>query len=69
MAAEMESAVLKALAAGPIEDTIAFASSNKYAHDALIGVIKSLQTDFYVTGENMSRSFFVTAVSAIAPVF
>jgi phenylalanyl-tRNA synthetase alpha chain len=63
--AAMEAAVLKALGSAPIEDTIAFAAQHKYDHDKLIGVIKSLQTDFYVTGTPASRSFYVLTEEAL----
>jgi len=56
-----EAAVLTFLSSSPeavITDTYPWSASNKFDHAAVVGAIKSLLVDQYVTAENLETSFY-----------
>ena len=56
--AALESLILSTLQQDVIADTYSFAESHKIDHQAVIGAVKSLLVDGYVTEEALSTSYW-----------
>ena len=67
MAASCEEAILTHLSASPettIPDTFTWVASNNLDHNSVVGVIKSLSGDGYVTIEELTASFYTLSNEA-----
>ena len=57
----VEAAILTHLASSPdatIENTLVWSESSNLEHKAVVGAIKSLQTDAYVTATDLTKSYY-----------
>jgi PheRS DNA binding domain 3/PheRS DNA binding domain 1 len=64
--ASVENVILSHLAQlSIIDDTYAFAESQKVNHLDVVGAVKSLSTDDYVTTEDVATSFYTTTDEAV----
>ena len=66
MSAE-EAAILTHLSSGPdaaIDDTLTWSDQSKLDHKAVVGAVKSLQADAYVTASDLTKSYFDLSAEA-----